>query len=205
MMRLRERRKRRVLAGTTEVAGAPTRSDRQHSDKAGRWWRRLLVNMFLLWHLFALGIWLLPNSALRRSFVEIVFPYLSFTGLVQNWSMFAPNPSDVDVYVEARVKSANGQVRSWTFPRMIGMGYLERYRRERFRKLIELGHLDAASAVWPSLARYAARVNNTEPHNPPVSVELVRHFRFIPPPGVLFGPYRTYTFFTAPVGPGELR
>jgi hypothetical protein len=163
------------------------------------------VNLFICWHLFALGIWLMPNSVLRQTFVEKVFPYLSFTGLVQSWTMFAPNPGDTDVFVEAHVKHSDGKVDSWTYPRMINMGYFERYRRERFRKLIEHGHLDDAAVVWPSLARYAARVNNKQPGNPPVSVELVRHFRFVPPPGVMFSPYHTYTFYSGPITSGDLR
>ena len=67
-------------------------------------------------------------------------------------------------------------VRSWVYPRMADMGYIERYRSERFRKLIELGHPDEHRVVWPSLARYAARRNNIDPRNPPVSVALVRHW-----------------------------
>ena len=34
-----------------------------------------------------------------------------------------------------------------------------------------------------ALARYAARVNDTDPKNPPVKVELFQHSRVIPPPG----------------------
>jgi hypothetical protein len=172
---------------------------------ARRRWGRVLINAFILWHLFALTIWLLPESALRESCIGVVSPYMTLTGFMQSWGMFAPNPAGVEFYIEARVTYADGRVRRWVYPRMVDMGYIERYRRERFRKLIEMANPDENRVVWPSLARYAARRNNTDPRNPPVSVAMVRHFRAIPPPGLPFGPYQTYMFYEAPVLPGDLR
>ena len=173
--------------------------------RIGNRWGRLIVNVFVLWHLFALTIWLLPESALRQSCADIFRPYMTFTGLMQSWTMFSPDPSKLDLYVEARIKYADGQVRSWIYPRMSELGYVERYWHERFRKFIELTHLDQNQMVWPSLARYPARLNNVYPDNPPVQVQLVRHFRFTPPPGVPWPDYQTYTFFTLPILPRDLR
>jgi hypothetical protein len=172
---------------------------------SGRGWRRLLINAFILWHLYALTIWLLPECALRQSCVQTVLPYMTFTGLMQSWTMFSPDPSKLDMYVEARVTYANGQTRNWVYPRMVDLGYVERYRHERFRKFIELAHLEENKMLWPSLARYPARVNNIYPNNPPVLVQLVRHFRFTPPPGAPWSPYQDYTFFTMPLLPQDLR
>src|SRR5205823_4872612 len=152
--------------------------------RGGNRWVRLAINVFVLWQLFALTIWLLPESELRRDCVGVITPYMTFTGLMQSWNMFSPEPSKLDMYVEARITYAKGPVRSWIYPRMTRLGYVERYWHERFRKFIELAHLDQNQMVWPSLARYPARVNNLYPGNPPVQVQLVRHFRFTPPPGV---------------------
>src|SRR5438132_1633130 len=110
-----------------------------------RGWGRMLINAFILWHLFALTIWLLPESALRQSCFGLVSPYMTWTGFMQSWSLFSPNPAPMEVYVEARITYADGRVRSWVYPRMVNMGYLERYRRERFRKLIEMAHPDENS------------------------------------------------------------
>jgi len=172
---------------------------------AGFSWSRFWLNAFILWNLFALGIWLLPNSELRQTVSEVVRPYLMLTGLAQGWTMFSPNPSDVDLYIEARITYADGQVRGWSYPRMIDMGYVERYRRERFRKMIEIANQDTSRMVWPSLARYAARRNNTDPRNRPVAVDLVRHFRIVPPPGFPWGPFRTFVCFKTKISPEDLR
>jgi len=172
---------------------------------ASRPWGRILVNAFIVWHLFALTIWLLPESELRQSCFGLVKSYMTLTGFMQSWSMFSPEPASVETHVEARISYADGRLRSWFYPRMASLGYIERYRHERFRKLIEMAQPDENRVVWPSLARYAARRNNIYPGNPPVSVALVRHFRPIPPPGMLFAPYQTYVFFQMPIKPGDLR
>jgi hypothetical protein len=200
------RSKSRQAMGSPRVEQPPSQPVRPAKQPlAGRWWGRILINAFILWHLFALTIWLLPESALRQSWIGLVSPYMTWTGFMQSWSLFSPNPAPMEVYVEARITYADGRARSWVYPRMVNMGYLERYRRERFRKLIEMAHPDENRVVWPSLARYAARRNNLNPGNPPVSVALVRHFRAIPPPGLLFAPFKTYLFFQMPVRSGDLR
>lgn len=203
------RQKRERSAATNQDNGAEGASPpaaRSLADQSPPpWWSSAVINAFILWNLFALTIWLLPGSALRSRFVNAVHPYLQFTGLTQSWRMFSPNPADIDLYWEARIRHANGQVRSWNFPRMVDLGYVERYRRERFRKLIELANSDKNRMVWPSLARFAARQNNVDPKNPPVAVELVRHFRTVPPPGGTFPPFQTYSFFTTPITPEDLR
>ena len=172
-----------------------------------RKWRdrhRQIAGLFIAWHLVAVTLWQLPASALVERFQPYVRPYMTLTDFLQNWAMFAPNPSHAEIYLEARVTDAAGRTHSWDFPRMSRTPF-GRYRRERFRKLVEVGHLDSTAIVWPALARYAARANDADPHDPPVFVELVRHFRFVPPPGQPDQGYHAYTFYRTPVRPGDLR
>jgi hypothetical protein len=172
---------------------------------AAHGWGRALINAFILWHLFALAIWLMPASAIWQTCIDWVRPYITFTGFMPTWSMFAPTPPSRDFYVEARITYANGQLRSWKYPRVGDPGPLDWYRNERFYKLIENGQLEENRMVWPSLARYAAQRNNIYPHNPPVSAALVRYFVDVPPPGAPFPPYHTYVFYETPILPQDLR
>jgi len=149
-----------------------------------RWWARKAINLFIVWHLFALTVWLVPFSgALVKPCAGIVRPYMTMTSFAQSWTMFAPIPDKLDVTLEARITFANGEKRSWFFPRMAGMGYSQRYQEQRWRKLVEVATHGKTEALWPALARYAARVNNSDSRNRPVSVELFQHARLIPPPG----------------------
>ncbi len=155
-----------------------------------RWWGRKAINLFIVWHLFALSIWLLPfNSAIVPFFAPFVRPYVVSTGFAQSWSMFSPDPDKLDVYLEAQIRYADGETRAWFFPRMVGMGYTKKYEQERWRKLIEVSTHGGNQMLWPALARYAARVNDYDTQNPPTSVELVQHSRTVPPPGQPIPPY----------------
>ncbi len=155
-----------------------------------RWWNRRLINLFILWHAFALFMWLMPaNSAIVQAFVGVVRPYMVITAFAQSWSMFSPNPDKMDVYLEAKITYANGQTKSWEFPRMVHYGYVKRYEEERWRKMTENVTHGSNQNLWPMMARYAARVNDSDPHNPPVRVALIQHSRLIPPPGQAIPPY----------------
>lgn len=155
-----------------------------------RWWLRRAVNLFIAWHLFALFIWLVPSqSAIVQACVGTVRPYMIMTAFAQSWSMFSPNPDHLDVFLEAKITYANGQVKSWEFPRMVHMNYAKKYEEERWRKMTEVVTHGSNHELWPALARYAARRNNSDPQNPPVKVELIQHSRIIPPPGQPIPPY----------------
>ena len=149
-----------------------------------RWWKRRAVNLFIIWQAFAICVWVVPgNSALVQVLSPVVRPYLVMTAFAQSWSMFSPNPDKMDVYMEARITYANGQTKSWDFPRMVHMNYAKRIEEERWRKMTEVVTHGGNHQLWRPLARYAARVNDTDPKNPPVKVELFQHSRVIPPPG----------------------
>ena len=155
-----------------------------------RWWGRLAINAFIVWHLFALFVWLTPNnSAVVQACVGFVRPYMTVTGFAQSWTMFSPTPDHLDVTLEARILYADGETRSWFFPRMAPMGYVQRFEEERWRKLVEIvTHNNGTQNLCAAMARYAARVNNFDSQNRPVSVELFEHSRQIPPPGAPIPP-----------------
>ena len=159
-----------------------------------RAWRRRLLNAFILWHIGCVTLWLLPYSA---EIVQRMVPpgytpvrcYLTFTGFMQGWNMFSPNPDNLDVWPEAHITYADGSTKVWVYPRMVKMGYVERYKRERFRKWVEVSTHNGTPLIWREMARYAARINNTRPHDPPVSVALWMHDRIVPPPPQAIPPY----------------
>ena len=177
-----------------------------------RWWGRAAINLFIVWHLFAVTIWLLPyNSAIVPPCANVVHNYMVGTGFAQSWSMFSPSPDKMDVYLEAQVSYADGEKRSWLFPRMVHMGYVKRYQEERWRKLVELATHGGNEMLWPALARYAARVNDYDTQNPPMSVEIIQHSRIVPPPGQAIPPYTVAPLQTGngpsitPIRPEDLK
>ena len=170
--------------------------------------RRTIISAFLLFHLVAITFWCLPlNTALIQAFRGAVRPYMAWSGLFQAWDMFAPEPLQMNLYLDAIVKFRDGTTRTWSFPRMEKLPIAERYFKERYRKFAEVVRLDQYSMLWPDCARYIARLNYN-PANPPVEVSLVRNWSPIPPEtsdgSYSPGPWSHYVFFRFAVQPGDL-
>lgn len=128
---------------------------------------------------------------------------MTLTDFAQGWKMYAPNPDDRDLWIDARVTFRNGKIRKWAMPRVKDMSYLRRYPLERMRQW-----MDSASnnpTLWYPLARYAARTCDTDPNNPPVRVVLREHVRRIPPLGHAASPPVSRTLCVALFGTKDIR
>lgn len=162
----------------------------------------MLVSAFILTHLVIFALWSLPLPlSLVGGFREAVRPYLWWSGLFQQWDMFAPSPMTINGYVEADVVFRDGATRTWTFPRMEKLGLVDRLFRERYRKYVnDYMRTDEYAALWPDAARYVARANR-QPANPPIAVVLYRYWSEIGPQPV---PWMRYRFYVYAVKPGDL-
>jgi hypothetical protein len=144
--------------------------------------RKTLISLFIIWHIFAVSVWLLSPGAVNFYLSKIVAPYMQITGFWQNWTMFSPNPLRDDYYVQAQITYADGVTRNWNIPRMHDMGMIEKYQKERFRKMVENAGGSSNKTMYPFLARYAMIENDRGPATYPATVKLVRYWRFIAPP-----------------------
>lgn len=142
---------------------------------------RLLLTLFIAFHIVSIALWALPiNASLTRLVQKRLGPYFSLIGLRQEWSLFAPDPISANSYVDAQIVLQNGDVRTWTFPRLEGLGLKERYGKARYRKFVGWLYRKRYAYAWPDAARYVARqLKNSAV--PPRTVKLVRHWARIPP------------------------
>lgn len=108
--------------------------------------------------------------------------YLIPTGMWQYWDMFAPNPSNLDVWVDATVEYQDGTRVVHTYPRVANVSIPLKYVMERYRKFLERAHSEDFEFLWPAFAQRIAFEEFRDPKNPPVHVTLRRHFRTINPP-----------------------
>lgn len=181
-----------------------TASDAASFQPGGK--RRVFISLFLLFHLFVILVWAFPaNPAPIRFARFLVGPYMNWSGLFQNWNLFAPDPQSVNAYLDAEITCRNGEKKIWKFPMPQDYGYYRRYFLSRQLKWsADNLRQDRLSPLWPDAARYIARRNN-DPANPPVAVKLMRHWAQVPPP--MSGEpetWNTYTFFRYSVAPGDL-
>ncbi len=145
---------------------------------------RIGISAFLFFHIVAIACWCLPiNSALMLRCRDAVRPYMLWSGLFQGWDMFAPNPRSINAFIEATMVLNDGRIKTWKFPRMEQLGFVERYYRERYRKFVENLQNDANAALWPDVARHIARLEDNA-SNPPKIVILIRYWSEIPPPTI---------------------
>lgn len=101
--------------------------------------------------------------------------FLLRLGTWQYWDMFAPNPADTDVWMDAVVTFEDGTVTEGNFPRIYTLSMPEKYLKERYRKFVERANLDEHAFLWPSIAERIALEQATDPNNLPVHVLLRRH------------------------------
>ncbi|SPF35684.1 conserved exported hypothetical protein [Candidatus Sulfopaludibacter sp. SbA4] len=142
---------------------------------------RLLLTLFIAFHVVAITLWVLPlNKSLTGFLHRWIGPYFSFTGLRQEWSLFAPDPLAADSYIDAHVVLQNGDLRIWDFPRLEGLDFKQRYSKARYRKFEGWLYRKNFAYAWPDTARYVARQFKAS-GVPPSTVTLVRHWARIPP------------------------
>ncbi len=173
------------------------------SSRPARW----AISLFILFHLAAITAFCLPlNSLLLPAVKDAVRPYMLWSGLFQSWDMFAPEPRKTNLRVAARVAYRDGHSQMWRFPEMDVLGYGSRYAKERYRKFANDNlRLDENAALWPDAAAVIARLNNTDPSDPPVEVDLIRSWSDVSLWGRTAEPWSSYVFYRHRVAAGDLR
>ncbi|MCB8932038.1 MAG: hypothetical protein M9921_01685 [Fimbriimonadaceae bacterium] len=136
-----------------------------------------------------------------------IHAYLIPTGMWQYWDMFAPNPSNLDVWVDAIVEFQDGTRVVHDYPRIATLPLPLKYVQERYRKYLERAHSEDFTFLWPAFAqRIALEEYEKNENNPPVHVSLRRHYRFIQPPGEITpDEYTVHTYYEYDVDQKKLR
>lgn len=169
---------------------------------------KLALSAFILFHIVAIVSFCFPlNTMFIPAIKNAVRPYMLWTGLFQAWDMFAPEPRRTNIRMAAEVTFRDGATRLWRFPEMNQLGYFARYAKERYRKYSNDNlRLDENALLWPDAARQIARINNTNPNNPPVAVRLVRSWADVPGPDAPPDSERWYSFvfYRYTVAPGDV-
>lgn len=132
--------------------------------------------------------------------------YLMSTGLWQGWDMFAPNPADTDVYVQATVTFTDGSDTTFTMHRIKDLPIFQKFVDERFRKYREHLSNDTDRWKWPQTALRFALVAKEQTGKEPTKVVLTRKWQPIQPPGKETPEsYNSYDFYTTFIDPGQLK
>lgn len=169
--------------------------------------RKILISAFIALNILAMVRMHLPlNTKYFATLYRPIDSYLSFFSIYQDWMMFAPNPSKMDVYITAKVEFHDGTSDTYDFEKASRLGLAEKYVfGERFRKFTsEALRKDENQFMWKDAAKFAMRkVRDQNFHKIPVRVRLTRHWALTPDVNVQLIPHRenkknyeTFNFYT---------
>ena len=175
------------------------------------------VKLFVLFHIIAITSFAMPTppAAIREqrvqpggsewlvywndTYVKTLPPisiYLKETGFWQYWDMFAPNPSHTDTWCDAVIKYKDGTTKRYAYPRMYDLPLWKKFLQERYRKFFERAGSDDYYFLCPSFGLRMALLNDNL-NNPPVQVQIFRHFKQVAEPGKFQDPnYKSYCYYT---------
>ena len=121
--------------------------------------KRAAIAVFFLANVIMMVTAALPNkSLLGKKILHGVRYYQAFLGLTQSWSMFAPNPSSRNSYVEAEILFTDGSKERWTFPRPSQMDASEKFLAgERYRKFAQEHLAGKRTQLFDDLGRFTER------------------------------------------------
>ena len=140
---------------------------RLESSRVGR----VIISIGIVGVLGGILSWNLPPSELARK-TQPVFQRLMFgAGLDQNWSVFAPDPPQAEVDLQARIVYDDGTERTWEVP--TGSAALGAYWDYRWLKWGEFVSAGIDARLWLPTAEWIARQEQSAGRRP-VSVTLVR-------------------------------
>jgi hypothetical protein len=145
--------------------------------------RRVIVSAFLIFHLFVLFLWSVPDCAIRARIAPIFRPYMLPLGIWQNWAMFAPNPPRESYTVAAYVRDSRGMRHEFQFTRLADYSVWRGFPRFRHSKFATNMLLDEYAPQRAAAARYAVRQLGVPAEAFPVAAQIVYSIKKLPPPG----------------------
>lgn len=185
------------------------------------------IKVMVFWIMATITVWALPNPApaitkgtrqpqgsdwilyLNQKYLKANKPiqyFLLCTGFWQSWDMFSPNPSNLNIWADEVVTYRDGSVKVHQYPRMQILSLGEKYLKERYRKFFERANGDDYSYLWPIFAQRIALECYQDPNNPPVQVELRRHFYHVQPPDKkTVETYKEFKYYTYEVDQKKLK
>jgi hypothetical protein len=146
--------------------------------------RRLAISAFVVGHLSAVTLWILPSCPIQHVSARAVACYLMPLGLWQYWGMFAPDPAVHSVTLEAAAVDAQGLLHTYLFPHEADRSRWDaalHYRHSKYAANFSLKQEFKAHREFA--ARHVLRQLKLPPSAYPVDVQLYYQVQLTPSPG----------------------
>jgi hypothetical protein len=153
--------------------------NRPWAGKARRW----AISLFLIGHLTATAIWVMPRCPIRQRCYEILSYYMLPTGLWQYWTMFSPDPQPNSLTLEAEVTDVFGIRHLYAFTRVADYSWWRAMPKFRHPKFTANLGFDELAIHRKITSRHAVRELGLTESAFPVDVKLLYQIRATPKPG----------------------
>jgi len=168
----------------------PSLSTNLFSSKSYKFISFLSINLFILSYFVIAIFWLwghnftpIKGEDAQSAFItKTLLPLVTLFGLEQNWGVFSPNVRTDNHHTLVLITLQNGFIKLCEMPRLEKMNILEKFERERFRKMFNDNlPYGKADALLPSLSRFLANAAYSK-YSPPARISYLLINLPIPPP-----------------------
>ena len=151
---------------------------------AWRWTaQKFVLSAFVLFHVSALSLWMLPQCALKERCISPFRYYILPLGLWQWWAIFAPDPVRENQVLEAEVVDAKGLIHIHEFPRLADLSWWDRIFRYRHPKFTGNMMVDEYKVQRQFTARHVVRQLGLGDEAFPLTVSIYVKITGTPPFG----------------------
>ena len=159
--------------------------------------KRLLISTFVIAHLAATAVFVIPNCPIRARYLDLSIQYLFPLGLWQNWALFAPDPVKETLRLEAMVFDRHGIIRVFAFPTNANRHWLEKLLHFRHTKFAACFFMKEDFAAQREIAaRHVVRNLKIPSDAFPVTLQFIYQAREAPALGApladAFTPFKPY-------------
>jgi hypothetical protein len=140
-----------------------------------------VISLFIIFNCLASVIAPVKPRSEQNAIQRFFYDYALWTRLLQEWSLFTPNPRKFIVYYRFQIEMQNGQKIDWVRPYPENWDFFQRHLAYNWQKFDLAGHNLDRPDLYPDVADYMSRKFAND-SNPPHTIKLFREEASIPPP-----------------------
>jgi hypothetical protein len=143
--------------------------------------RQGIISFFIIFNIIASVIAPIKPRSEQNPVEKFFYGYALWTRLLQEWSLFTPNPRKSIVYYKYEIEFKDGRKNFWVRPYPENWAFFQRHLAYNWQKFDLAGHNLDRPDLYEDVADFISRKFSND-QNPPKTVRLYREEAPLPPP-----------------------
>lgn len=135
--------------------------------------RKIIISILIIFNITAALVAPIRPRNLQSPIEKFFYPYALWTRILQEWSLFSPNPRKEYVYYKFVITFKDGKKKTWVRPYPENWNFFQRHLAYNWQKLDLAGHNLDRNVLYKDFADYLKKKFWDET-NPPQMIELYR-------------------------------